>query len=258
MSVTKMKQKSVELVFIIDKSGSMSGLENDTIDGFNSMIEKRKSEGGDIRVTSVLFDTVFTTIHDRVPIGSVDKMTGDDYMPSGCTALLDAVGSTITNLKNLRSSMKKKDIPKSTLFVIITDGYENSSREYTYNSVKNLIGAQKEDGWEFIFLGANIDAAKEASKFGVSKECAVNYKYDEIGVRQCYDVADRALSCVMGNVCLKNCTSWREDADDYHSDKKKREEEKERFRSRFNGYVVTWPRNHHDAIDGEVTLLTES
>jgi len=213
-----MKQKSAELVFIIDKSGSMGGLEKDTIGGFNSMIEKRKSEGGNIKVTTVLFDTVFDTLYDRVPIESVEMMTEEDYMPSGCTALLDAVGSTITNLKNFRSSMKKKDIPKSTLFVITTDGYENSSREYTYDSVKKLIEAQKEEGWEFIFLGANMDAAKEASRFGVSEECAVNFKYDGVGVRQCYDMADRALSCVMNDVCLEESRSWRKDADDYYSD----------------------------------------
>jgi len=215
MSVTNMKQKSAELVFIIDKSGSMGGLETDTIGGFNSLIEKRKKEGSDIKVTTVLFDTEFTTLHDSVPIESVEKMTDRDYCPSGCTALLDAVGSTINRVKEARLSMKKKDIPKSTLFVITTDGYENSSQEFNYESVKNLIEKQKEEGWEFIFMGANIDAAKEASRFGLSDKCAVNYAYDRKGVSQCYSAADAALDCVMCCQKLESVNIWREEIDDY-------------------------------------------
>ena len=158
-----------ELVFILDRSGSMSGLESDTIGGFNSMIEKQKKEAGKAVVSTVLFDNESVVIHDRLPLESVPRITEREYFTRGCTALLDAVGGAIHHIGNVHKYARKEDIPEKTLFIITTDGYENASRHYDYEKVRKLIERQKEKyGWEFLFLGANIDAAAEAKRFGIS------------------------------------------------------------------------------------------
>lgn len=181
-----------ELVFIIDRSGSMSGLESDTIGGFNSVISKQKKEKGRTIVSTVLFSTELETVHDRVDIGEVKKMTKKQYCVGGCTALLDAVGITVDRIRRRQENDDEK--VKTTLVVIITDGCENSSQEYTYANVKNLIDRQKENGWDFLFLGANIDVAKEAGRMGISMENSVEYCCDSEGVRGMYCTVDAKLS----------------------------------------------------------------
>jgi len=171
------------MVFIIDRSGSMSGLESDTIGGFNSMIGKQKKEG-DATVSTVLFDHEISLLHDRVSLDTIREMTDRDYRVGGSTALLDAVGSTIGRIKNLQFRDGKE--PDLTLFVIITDGMENSSREYTYNEVKAMIEEQKEKGWDFLFLGANIDVAKEAGRLGISSDNAVEFECSSEGIDEAY------------------------------------------------------------------------
>ena len=157
-----------ELVFILDRSGSMSGLEKDTIGGFNSMIEKQKREDGQALVSTVLFDNESVVIHDRLPLDRVPPLTEREYYTRGCTALLDAVGGAIHHIGNIHKYARREDVPEKTLFIITTDGYENASRRYDYEKVKKMIQHEKEKyGWEFLFLGANIDAAAEAKRFGI-------------------------------------------------------------------------------------------
>lgn len=186
-----------ELVFILDRSGSMSGLEKDTIGGFNSMIEKQKKEEGEALVSTVLFDDEIEVIHDRIPIESVPKMTDKEYYARGCTALLDAVGSAIHHIGNIHKYARKEDVPEKTLFVITTDGMENSSHRYSYERIKHMIERQKKRyGWEFIFLGANIDAPAEAKRFGIDVHMAANYKCDKVGTALNYEVISDAISMV--------------------------------------------------------------
>ena len=183
-----------ELVFILDRSGSMSGLEADTIGGFNSMIAKQKKESGEAFVSTVLFDNESTVIHDRLPLGEVPPMTEKEYFTRGCTALLDAVGGAIHHIGNIHKYARPEDIPEKTLFVITTDGQENSSRRYNYETVRRMIDHEKEKyGWEFLFLGANIDAAKEAARVGIGADRAVNYKCDEAGTALNYEVISEAV-----------------------------------------------------------------
>lgn len=179
----------VELVFILDRSGSMSGLEKDTIGGFNSMIARQRKEPGEVLVSTVLFDNDADVIHDRVPLEKVKNLTEDDYYVRGCTALLDAVGDSVHHIGNVHKYARAEDVPEKTMFVITTDGMENASRKYTYGNVKDMIESRQEkDGWEFIFLGANIDAAAEAQKFGIDELMAADYHADEAGTRLNYDV----------------------------------------------------------------------
>ena len=183
-----------ELVFILDRSGSMSGLEKDTIGGFNSLIEKQKKEAGEVLVSTVLFDNESVVIHDRLSLGKVPRMTEKEYFTRGCTALLDAVGSAIHHIGNIHKYARKDDVPKKTMFIIITDGYENASKRYEYEKVHKMIERQKEKyGWEFLLLGANIDAAAEAKRFGISADRAVNYKCDETGTALNYEVIGEAV-----------------------------------------------------------------
>ena len=170
-----------ELVFILDRSGSMSGLEKDTIGGFNSMLEKQRKEPGDAVVSTVLFDNETEVIHDRVAIADVPNLTDKEYFVRGCTALLDAVGGAIHHIGNVHKYARKEDVPEKTLFIITTDGMENASYRYTYDKVRYMIERQKERyGWEFLFLGANIDAAAEARRFGIDEYMAANYHCDEV------------------------------------------------------------------------------
>ena len=173
-----MKKNLTEMVFILDRSGSMHGLEKDTIGGFNSMIEKQKKEEGEAFVSTVLFDHEVEVLHDRVPLDKVEKMTEDDYEVGGCTALLDAVGGAIHHIGNVHKYIREEDVPEHTIFVITTDGMENASRKYTQKKIKKMIETQKEKyGWEFIFLGANIDAVKTARTYGINIVVCCTGKY---------------------------------------------------------------------------------
>ena len=203
-----------ELVFILDRSGSMSGLEQDTIGGFNSMIEKQRKEPGDAVISTVLFDNNSEVIHDRVRLDQVPRMTDKEYFVHGCTALLDAVGGAIHHIGNVHKYARPEDRPEKTLFVITTDGMENASRRYDYDRVRKMIERQKEKyGWEFLFLGANIDAAAEAKRFGISEDCAANYHCDPTGTALNYDVLSDAVCSVRMGIQLDKSWKSRIDAD---------------------------------------------
>ncbi|MHB8128480.1 MAG: vWA domain-containing protein [Mobilitalea sp.] len=189
-----MKKGLTELVFVLDRSGSMSGLESDTIGGFNSMIEKQKKQEGEAIVTSVLFDDQYELIHDRFPISMVRTITENEYFVRGCTALLDAIGKTIHKIGNVQKYLPEVERAEKVIFVITTDGLENSSKEYSYEKLRHMIERQKTRfGWEFIFLGANIDAVAEAKKFGIDEDRAVTYHNDSEGVAMNYRVVSEAV-----------------------------------------------------------------
>ena len=184
-----MKKGLTELVMILDRSGSMSGLEADTIGGFNGMIEKQKKEDGEAYVSVILFDDQSEVIYDRVDISKVEPMTDKQYYVRGCTALLDAVGDAIHHIGNIHKYAREEDVPEKTIFIITTDGLENASRRYNYNKVRRMIERQKEKyNWEFIFLGANIDAAAEAAKIGIGASRAARYECDSAGTALNYSV----------------------------------------------------------------------
>ena len=186
-----------ELVFILDRSGSMSGLESDTIGGFNSMIDRQKQEAGEAWVSTVLFDHVSEVLHDRVRLSEVPKMTEKDYSVRGSTALLDAIGGAIRHIGNIHKYARPEDVPAHTLFVITTDGMENASRRYDSDEVKAMIKRQQEKyGWEFLFLGANIDAVETAKHFGIHEDHAVTYHSDSVGTALNYAVLSEAVSDV--------------------------------------------------------------
>ena len=199
-----------ELVFILDRSGSMSGLEGDTIGGFNSMIEKQKREPGDCLVSTVLFDNFSEVVHDRVPLENVPKLTEKEYFVRGCTALLDAVGGAVHHIGNIHKYARPEDRPEKTMFVITTDGLENASRRYGYDKVKAMIERQQEKyGWEFIFLGANIDAAQEAARFGIGADRAVRYQSDSVGTALNYEVISEAVSSVRACPTAPLAAGWK-------------------------------------------------
>lgn len=171
-----------ELVFILDKSGSMHGLEQDTIGGFNSMLQKQKELDGECRITTVLFDNRYELLHDRIDIRAVSPMTEKEYQVGGTTALLDAIGRTVQKLVSVQKNTAKEYRADRVLFVIITDGQENASQEYSSDKVKGMIQLEKEKyGWEFVFLGANIDAVETAGQLGISRDRAVDYVPDGAG-----------------------------------------------------------------------------
>lgn len=184
-----------ELVFILDRSGSMSGLEGDTIGGFNSMINKQKKEEGECLVSTVLFDNESEVLHDRLKLQDIPVMTENDYTVRGCTALIDAIGGAIHHIGNIHKYARKEDVPEKTMFIITTDGMENASRRYTSEQVKGMIERQKNKyGWEFIFIGANIDAVETAARYGISEENAVNYHADKKGTAVLYESVACAVS----------------------------------------------------------------
>ena len=190
-----MKKGLTEIVFILDRSGSMSGLERDTIGGFNAMIEKQKREKGKALVSTVLFDTECTVIHDRVSIDKVPPMTEKEYYPRGCTALLDAVGGAIKHIANIHKYARKEDVPERTLFVIMTDGMENASGEFSHRDIRRMIDERtKEYGWEFLFVAANIDAVEAADTIGIRASRAANYRQDSAGVGACYSAMSEFVS----------------------------------------------------------------
>ena len=192
-----MRKGLTEVVFILDRSGSMAGLEEDTIGGYNSMLGRQKKEDGGILISTVLFDDVSEVLHDRLALDSVRHITQKEYFVRGCTALLDAVGGAIRHIGNVHKYAREEDRPEKTLFVITTDGMENSSRSYSYGKVKKMVERQKEKyGWEFLFLGANIDAIEVAGRFGIHGDHAVNYECDSAGTWLNYDVLSRAVSRV--------------------------------------------------------------
>jgi len=216
-----MRKNLTEIVFILDRSGSMSGLEADTIGGFNSMIAKQKRAEGEAVISTVLFNDNSEVIHDRVNIGEIRPMTEEDYAAYGCTALLDAIGGAIHHIGNVHKYARKEDVPEHTMFVITTDGMENASRRYDSEKVKQMIRRQKEKyGWEFLFLGANIDAVETAKHFGISEDRAVNYHSDSAGTQLNYDVLSEAICSVRSNRSLN--TDWKKRIDeDYEGRRKK-------------------------------------
>ncbi len=217
-----MKKNLTEVVFILDRSGSMSGLEADTIGGFNSMIEKQKRSEGEALISTVLFDNTSEVIHDRVDIRHIDPMTREDYSVRGCTALFDAIGGAINHIGNVHKYARAEDVPEHTVIVITTDGMENASRRYGSDEIKKMIRRQKEKyGWEFLFFGANIDAIETARSFGISEDRAVNYNSDSEGTQLNYEVLSEAISAVRCNATLG--TDWKERIDkDYKKRGKKR------------------------------------
>ena len=191
-----MKKGLTEMIFILDRSGSMGGLEKDTIGGFNNLIQNQKAQVGEAIVTTVLFDNHYDVIHNHLDLKEVPQLTDKEYYPRGMTALLDAVCKTILTTQKRHQSLPSDSVPENTIVIITTDGHENASKQYNYHDAKTLINKQKEIyNWEFIFLGANIDSEKEASKLGIRKERATNYKADKRGV----DVHYEALSKTVGN-----------------------------------------------------------
>jgi len=216
-----MKNNITELVFILDRSGSMAGLESDTIGGFNAMIEKQKKIDGKCFVSTVLFDNVSEVLHDRVDLAAIQPMTDKDYTVGGCTALIDAIGGAIHHIGNIHKYARPEDVPEHTVFVITTDGMENASHRYTAEKVKNMVQRQTEKyGWEFLFLGANIDAVETASNIGIAKDRAVNYHNDSEGTAINYAAMSDAIESVR---CAKPLTAdWKAEIDrDYKSRKKK-------------------------------------
>lgn len=190
-----MRKGLTEVIFILDRSGSMSGLEADTIGGFNSMIEKQKKEEGEAYISTVLFDDCTEVLYDRVPVSKVEPMNDKQYYVRGCTALLDALGGAIHHIGNVHKYARDEDRPEKTLFIITTDGMENSSRQYSYDKVKRMVEKQKKKyGWEFLFLGANIDAIEVAGKFGIAANRAINYESDHVGTKLNYEVLSRTVS----------------------------------------------------------------
>ena len=205
-----MKKNLTELVFILDRSGSMAGLEQDTIGGFNAMLEKQRKEPGEAIISTVLFDNETEVIHDRISLDKVPALTEKEYYVRGCTALLDAVGGAIHHIGNVHKYAREEDRPEKTLFVITTDGMENASRRYTYEKVKAMLERQREKyGWEFLFLGANIDAAREAARFGIREECAANYHADSIGTEAVYTSVSEAV-CQVRSCSKPLAANWKQ------------------------------------------------
>ena len=205
-----MKNNVTELVFILDRSGSMSGLERDTIGGFNAMIEKQKRQDGECYVSTVLFDDESEVLHDRLKLEDVPAMTDRDYTVRGCTALIDAIGSAIHHIGNVHKYARPEDVPEHTMFVITTDGFENSSHRYTSDKVKAMIKRQKEKyGWEFLFIGANIDAVETAAQYGIDKDRAVNYHADSEGTHVLYESVANAVCSVRAKATLN--ADWSEE-----------------------------------------------
>lgn len=208
-----MKTNISELVFILDKSGSMSGLESDTIGGYNAMLKKQQQQPGEAIVTTVLFDDNYELLHDRINIKGIRPITEKEYFVGGCTALLDAIGKTIHKIGNAQKHTGEEQQADKVMFVITTDGMENASKEYSYDKIKAMVEHQKEKyGWEFIFLGANIDAIAAAASFGISANRAANYNPDGVGTKLNYEAVSDAVSELRASRPIAD--SWKAEIDE--------------------------------------------
>lgn len=212
----KLNNNITEIVFILDRSGSMSGLEKDTIGGFNAMIEKQKKQDGKAYVSTVLFDHESVVLHDRLPLEQIKPMTEDDYTVRGCTALLDAIGGAVKHIGNIHKYARSEDVPEHTMFVITTDGLENASRKYNSRDIKRLIESKKEEGWEFLFIGANIDAIETANDYGISADRAVNYNADSQGTGVVFEAVSETVAKFRGGQKVAPCWSKKIN-DDYNN-----------------------------------------
>ena len=212
----KLNNNITEIVFILDRSGSMSGLEKDTIGGFNAMIEKQKKQDGKAYVSTVLFDHESVVLHDRLPLEQIKPMTEDDYTVRGCTALLDAIGGAVKHIGNIHRYASPEDVPEHTMFVITTDGLENASRKYNSRDIKRLIESKKEEGWEFLFIGANIDAIETANDYGISADRAVNYNADSQGTGVVFEAVSETVAKFRGGQKVAPCWSKKIN-DDYNN-----------------------------------------
>lgn len=213
-----MKKGLTEVVFILDRSGSMSGLEGDTIGGFNSMIEKQKKEEGEALVSTILFDNYSEVLHDRVEVSKIEPLTDRDYTVRGCTALLDAIGGAIHHIGNVHKYARNEDVPEHTIFIITTDGMENASHQYSREKIKAMIERQKTKyGWEFLFLGANIDAIETARSYGIDQDRAVEYNCDSVGTGLNFEAMSDAITTMRCSVPLT--ADWKKKVE---ADRKKR------------------------------------
>ena len=211
-----------EIVFILDRSGSMNGLESDTIGGFNSMLAKHKNGETAAFVSTVLFDHVSEVIHDRLPIADVPTLTENEYYVRGNTALLDAIGDSVKHIRNIHKYARPEDVPAKTIFIITTDGMENASQRYTYDDIKKLIETQKEKGWDFVFLGANIDSVNVASRMGIRANRAVNYHNDARGTKARYSSMSNFVSAAFEALSMDEVDDdWRKDVDEDFISRKK-------------------------------------
>ena len=206
-----MKKGLTEVVFILDRSGSMRGLEGDTIGGFNSMLDKQRREEGEALISTVLFDNVSEVIHDRVDIKKIEPLTERQYYVRGCTALIDAIGGAIHHITNVHKYIRDEDVPEHTIFIITTDGMENASRKYSSSEVKRMIEEKKGKGWEFLFLGANIDAVETAKQFGIDRDRAVNYHNDARGTAVNFACMSEAVCDMRKNGRVS--TGWKDEID---------------------------------------------
>ena len=213
-----MKKGLTEVVFILDRSGSMSGLEGDTIGGFNSMIEKQKKEEGEALVSTILFDNYSEVLHDRVEVSKIEPLTDRDYTVRGCTALLDAIGGAIHHIGNIHKYARNEDVPEHTIFIITTDGMENASHQYNREKIKAMIERQKTKyGWEFLFLGANIDAIETARSYGIDQDRAVEYNCDSVGTGLNFEAMSDAITTMRCSAPLT--ADWKKKVE---ADRKKR------------------------------------
>lgn len=216
-----MKKNLTELVFVLDMSGSMDHLTDDTIGGFNSMLREQQGKEGDVLVTTYLFNNEAVMLHDRVPVEDVKSMTQADYRAGGCTALVDALGDAIKHIVSIHRYAREEDIPENTVFVITTDGMENASHKYSTEQVRRMVKHEQEKyGWEFIYLAANIDAAETAQRIGIAREMAVDYCPDAVGTMNLYKAAGNAVSCKRMNAPLAG-SGWRDEADRDFAKRKK-------------------------------------
>lgn len=215
----KTKNNLTELVFILDRSGSMSGLESDTIGGFNAMIAKQKKEEGEAYVSTILFDNISEVLHDRINLKEIPKMTSKDYTVRGCTALIDAIGGAIKHIGNIHKYARPEDVPAHTMFIITTDGQENASHRFSSDEVKKMIETQKEKyGWEFLFIGANIDAVETAARFGINRNRAVNYNADSKGTQVLYETLSAPICAMRADAAISD--DWSQNIEEDYKNRK--------------------------------------